>query len=134
MLQYKSVYKSKLTVSSFKLSFLGGKSSLKSDFFNIKVIIVTYKKKYVCMIDRLESHFLSFFFLSMSCIKVLCSHLTHVSPFQSYISGQQEIFTKGYYLSGLLNDFIKVYPYAPSFSRNFLHRGLCFTVSPVLKQ
>ncbi|XP_052774284.1 KICSTOR complex protein SZT2-like isoform X2 [Mya arenaria] len=58
------------------------------------------------------------------------AHDFHLRCIQSYISGHQDLFKKGYYLSGLLNDFIKVYPYAPSFSRNFMQREVISIPDP----
>ena len=35
-----------------------------------------------------------------------------------------DILKPGYHLTGLLRDFETVYPYAPSFSRNFMLKGI----------
>ena len=62
-----------------------------------------------------------------------CKNLTHIHSFghdfhlrciQAYISGQHSILKPGYHLAGLLRDFETVYPYAPSFSRNFMRKGM----------
>ena len=37
-----------------------------------------------------------------------------------------EILKPGYHLTGLLRDFETVYPYAPSFSRNFMVKGILY--------
>ncbi|KAH3695457.1 hypothetical protein DPMN_082917, partial [Dreissena polymorpha] len=58
------------------------------------------------------------------------AHDFHLRCIQSYIGGQRDLFKQDYFLSGLLNDFVKVYPYAPSFSRNFLQREVISIPDP----
>ncbi|KAL4236752.1 KICSTOR complex protein szt2 [Mactra antiquata] len=58
------------------------------------------------------------------------AHDFHLRSIQSYISGENKVFKQGYYLAGLLNDFVKVYAYAPSFSRNFLQREVISIPEP----
>ena len=47
----------------------------------------------------------------------------HIRTIQAYITGSQFVFKQGYHLTGLLRDFIRHFPSAPSYARNSLFEG-----------
>lgn len=68
-----------------------------------------------------------------------CKNLIHIHSFghdfhlrciQAYISGNHSVLKPGYHLAGLLRDFETVYPYAPSFSRNFMRKDVVTIPEP----
>ncbi|XP_071119812.1 KICSTOR complex protein SZT2-like [Haliotis cracherodii] len=50
------------------------------------------------------------------------AHDFHLRCIQTYLSGEACVFNHGFHLTSFLSDFIRIYPYPPSFSRNFLRQ------------
>ncbi|XP_067679134.1 KICSTOR complex protein SZT2-like [Haliotis asinina] len=50
------------------------------------------------------------------------AHDFHLRCIQTYLSGEACVFNQGFHLTSFLADFIRIYPYPPSFSRNFLRQ------------
>ncbi|XP_053393950.1 KICSTOR complex protein SZT2-like isoform X2 [Mercenaria mercenaria] len=105
--------------------------SFRNEYFCVKLFTCDHNKLGITVNQQLKLLFVD------ECEK--CKHVIHVHSFahdfhlrciQSYINGQHDIFKPGYYVSGLLNDFVKVYAYAPSFSRNFLQREVVCIPKP----
>ena len=47
----------------------------------------------------------------------------HLRMLQMYLAGRQLVFKHGYHLTAFLQDFIHIYPYVPSYSRNYVYVG-----------
>ncbi|KAK3579120.1 hypothetical protein CHS0354_022140 [Potamilus streckersoni] len=58
------------------------------------------------------------------------AHDFHLRCVQAYLNGEQKGFPPNYHVVNFLIDFIKVYPYAPSFSRNFLQQDVVTIPKP----
>ena len=51
------------------------------------------------------------------------AHDFHLRTVQAYTTGQHPVLGQNYNLSAFLHDMIEYYPYAPSFSHNYILSG-----------